>query len=77
MSSISIIASFILIILIIGFGYGISIPQERCDAECRTDPYMLSQANISGHGINHVCYDLCYGGCSNCQRIYFFEWRLK
>ena len=57
----------ILIVLIIIVGITLSIQfmsKLDCHKSCRQNLDMIHYANVSGHGIDHVCYDSCEGGAT-------------
>lgn len=47
-----------LLIIVLFIVYTITEP-ERCINECKKDDSKQMEANITGHGIDHTCYDYC------------------
>jgi len=51
-----------ILILLAGYMLFNFISHNICTSKCNKNPSQIYYANVSGHGINHVCYDECYGG---------------
>ena len=53
---------WIFIIGIVCLTSGLVYNSVKCNSDCRSNPENIKYANTSGHGIEHVCYDICTGG---------------
>jgi hypothetical protein len=65
------------LIIIGGFIYPF-IQESTCLNDCHKDTHFIEDANRTGMGIEHICYDKCVGGVASFKiKWWWFAWHIN